>query len=71
MNNESAKAGAPRMAPRSRLTLFNDIAHCTRCGLVGGAGRSIPLPTVIESHIAVTLLASAHLPLKVRMQMVP
>ena len=30
-------------APQSRLTMFDDIAHCARFGLAGGAGRTIPL----------------------------
>ena len=30
-------------APRSRLTIIDNIAHCDRLGLVGGAGRTIPL----------------------------
>ncbi len=35
-------------APRSRLTMFDDIAHFACIGLVRGAGRTIPLPMVIS-----------------------
>lgn len=32
-----------RSAPLPRLTMVLNIAHCARSGLIGGAGRTIPL----------------------------